>query len=328
MNPAKRWHAMHPGTRLTVIGAVLIFAGWGAYKVGDGTWSGERGELRSTLNDLESRISTASTRIRQRTKQDEEAASFANRTLGGDAATVDSELRSRLNRLVEELDLAGNAVNTGEMTSRSSPRRSTFNGSGKTKLRNEPDFTEVKATVSGEGSIDKVLQLIYRIQSEPWIKRIDEVSLNPVKDGDTQKVMVRLTTLFIPGMKPDAKAVVAAPDLGPFDQYLALIETNPFRVPAPPKEAAKPVPTPAPPPPTGFPWHEWMVAMVAMGPNGWEVGLRNVVSNETRNLLPGETLADARLIGVEGDSAQFELAEQRFAVVVGNRMSDRVAIVR
>jgi hypothetical protein len=327
----ERLTSLPPAVRLAAIVAGVALAAWGAYGVGAGRWSAEQADLTHTLGDMDARIASARTRVKRLAEHDAAIQAIADRTLGADKTTVDSELRSRLNRIAEELDLVP-AVSTGEITKRESPRRNVFRGAGRAKeLREEVDFVEVEATILADGSLDKVLRLLHRVEAEPWIKRTDSVMIDPLKDGESQKIQIKLTTLFLPGRKPSANAAFPAYDPSTFDPYMALVDTNPFRVPPPPKveaASAQPAPPQPPPAPGGFPWHDWMISGIGSGPQGWEVWLRNQTSGETRRLVFGDMLADARLVGASVQQAEFQIAEQRFAVAVGGRLSDRTPLVR
>ena len=124
MKAIARFKSLPRAVRLGIIGAVAISVSWGSYLMGNGTFSGERGALLKSIADVNGRIATARSRIKQKATHEKELRSFVDRTLGEDLQTVHSELRSRLNRMLEELKLSGHSVNTGEETPRPSPRRS------------------------------------------------------------------------------------------------------------------------------------------------------------------------------------------------------------
>lgn len=335
MNLGARWNALPRAARFGVVAGAATVLALGAHIAGSGRLGGSYGDLQREAGELRARIASARGRIKEKSAHDRQLQALVNRTLGDEYQKVDSELRSRLNRIKEELKLPEKSfsVNTGEPTPRLSPRRSALNGAGRSKLRAEPDFSEVTATVAGEGSLEQALRLVHRIQQEPWLKRIDSLNFDPVKDGERQKVTIKLTTLFIPGMKPAPEATFPAYDPETFQAFATYVETNPFRVPAPPAAAPPPVAAvaaapAAPTPAAGFPWHEWAVTIVAAGPTGDEVSLRNVVSGEVRRLVPGEKIGDALLLATNGDAAEFQISDERFFVSVGAVLSDRTTAVR
>lgn len=261
-----------------------------------------------------------------------ELATIVDRTLGGNLETVDHRLRTRLNRLAEQSKLQGVSVGTeGSGTPKLSPGRSKFRAQSQRGLRDEIDFVEVEAWISGVGALDDVVRLITALEAEPWIKRIDQVQLDPRDNGARVAMSMRLTTLFLPGREPKAEQPVQPPSAELQSRFAALVSGNPFRVPPPP---APPPPTPpkveapqpaAPPPPPPFPFGEWALTGVAQGPHGPEAWLRHQPSGETRVLTPGQAL-DAAIFSAaksEDGAAEFTLGEQRFIVVVGATMDQR-----
>lgn len=255
--------------------------------------------------------------------------SFVDRTLGANLETVDHRLRSRLNRLCEESRLQGASVNTeGSGKPSLSPARSKFRASTQKSLRDEIDFIEVEAWISGVGSLEDVVRLITGIESEPWIKRIDQLRLDPRDNGARVSMTLRLTTLFLPGREPRTPAQSPQPPAAEWQsKFAALVSGNPFRVPpAPPPPPPPKVETPAAPPqpaPPPFPFGEWALTGVAQGPSGVEAWLLHRPSGETRVLAPGQSLDAAVFSGAADEGALFAVGDQRFIVAVGATMDQR-----
>ncbi len=247
---------------------------------------------------------------------------YADRTLGGDLETVDHRLRSRLNRLGEALGLANLSVGTGPVREKETPAKSKFNRRHHAELREEVDFVEVDAWVSGQGSLEQALRLVHVVDGDPWIKRLNQLRLVPRDNGDRFGVTLRLTTLFLPGREPETPPIATEPAPG-FERYAQLIERNPFRVPpkAEPKPPPQPVQAAAKPP--VFPFDQWVITGVVEGPDGPEVWLRNRKSNASRRLLVGHTIDRLMLAAADGDMAEFADGDRRFKVLVGGRLSDR-----
>lgn len=265
-----------------------------------------------------------------------ELQSVIDRTLGPNLETVDHRLRSRLNRLAEQAKLQGVSVGTeGGGTPRLSPARGKFRASSQKALRDEIDFIEVEAWISGVGGLEDVVRLITAIEAESWIKRIDQVRLDPRDNGARVALSLRLTTLFLPGREPNAEQPVQQPNAELQSRFAALVSGNPFRVPPPPAppppkadtpQPAQPAPPPPPPPP--FPFAEWALTGVAQGPHGPEAWLRHQPSGETRVLTPGQGLDTAifNAATADADAAEFSLGEKRFIVVVGATMDQRTPV--
>jgi len=263
----------------------------------------------------------------RRPELDAQLRAVADRTLGPSAESVDSGLRSRLNRIGEELQLADLAVSTDAEKERvPTPARGEFSASER-KLRDEPDFVEVRGMISGEGTLDQAMRLLHRLDVEPWIKRIDQVRLDPSKSGERVRVLVRLTTLFMEGVGGRPVPPPSADAMSTYSKYAAFAQRNPFRVPPPP--------TPPPPavaqkpvaPPTGFAWSQWKVTARLDGPLGVEACLRNVATNATLTLAPGTRISDAEFVRFDDDSAVFKLSEALFRVDLGATMDQRREIV-
>lgn len=247
----------------------------------------------------------------------------ADRTLGPSAEIVDSALRSRLNRIGEELRLADLAVSTDAEKERvPTPARSEFTASERA-LRDQPDWVEVRGSISGEGTLDQAMRLVHRLQVEPWIKRIDQVRLDPTKGGERVKVLVRLTTLFMEGVAGQPMPPASGEAIAEFARFQPFVERNPFRVPPPaPPPAPVVAQKPAPPPPS-FPWSQWKLTGRLEGPLGAEACLRNTATNATMTLAPGGRISDAEFVGFEADDAIFRLAEALFGVPLGGTMDQR-----
>jgi hypothetical protein len=254
---------------------------------------------------------------------------FVDRTLGPNLETVDHRLRSRLNRLCEQSKLQGVSVGTeGAGKDRFSPAKIKFRSSSHKALRDEIDFVELEAWISGVGALEDVVRLISSIEAEPWIKRIDQVRLDPRDNGARMTLSLRLTTLFLPGRAPRGEQpppTVVEPDA----RYVALVSGNPFRVPPPPEpQPAAPAPrqpaAPLGPPP--FPFDQWAITGLAQGPSGPEAWLLHRPSGQTRVLGVGQQIDAAVFSGATGDAAGFTLGPQRFVVAVGATMDQRSQI--
>jgi hypothetical protein len=244
-----------------------------------------------------------------------------DRTFGPDLETVDHRLLSRLNRIGEDIGLSSLSVSKGEEKARLSPATSEFDRRWKA-LRDELDFIERNAFISGEATYAQALELLARLEAEPWIKRLYFVRLDPLQGGERFRVQVRLTTLFLPGESPSAAPSEAAP---PIDRakLAVLAAANPFVIPQEPVAPAQPVEvadvTPGAPP---FPYDKWMMTGIVTGPDGAEVWLLEAASGETKRLAPGETLSQMTFVTASGDAAVFELAGKSIELSVGQSLGE------
>ena len=201
---------------LGVAGACVV-AGALGYLASSGRLSSVRSKELAAIDVYTSFLERVRAERQRRPAIDARLRSVADRSLGPSAESVDSGLRGRLNRIGEELQLADLAVSTEAEKERvPTPARSEFQPAER-KLRDEPDFIEVRGMISGEGTLDQAIRLIHRLDVEPWIKHLDVIRLDPSKSGERVRVLVRLTTLFIEGMNgkavpaPSAEAMSPAP---------------------------------------------------------------------------------------------------------------------
>lgn len=288
-------------------------------------------DARDTLDERTALRASQRSRLATRDGLDEAIQEFVDRTLGGDSETVDHRVRSRLNRIAEECGIAGPAVGTGAISARRSPARRAMSRRGPwAQLRDEPDFVEVEAWVSGDGTLEQALLLVHRVTSEPWVTVLTSVRLDPSENGETVGINVRLITLYLPGREP-ASIVEGEADLAGFEHYAAIAGRNPFRLPPPiePEQVAVAAPPEAEKPPEQkprFPYGKWTVSGVAQGPAGAEAWLRNQDSGETRVLVVGDEIDRLTLIAAEGEMARFADKKAEFLVRVGDTLKQRRGI--
>ncbi len=314
-----------------VAAAVMVWLGWSATV---GSYLAQRATLQEKIDSHAKFRDDARSERRLQPRLEAQLQEYADRTLGGDLQSVDHRLRSRLNRVGEEIGLKALTVGTGSATSHVSPARSQFRGRSRVvnlrALREEIDFVEVQGWISGHGSLEQVVRLIDRVQAEPWLKYVDQVKLDPKENGQRVDVTLRLKTLFLPGRAP-SKAI-----LGPYDtevataaaipeRYAALIKANPFAVP-PPKPAAPPVAARKPPAPPPFPYGQWILTGVAESDGIGEIWLLNHKSGESRRLAVGESLHELVLAAAQGDRAEFQIEQERFSVAVGQNLLQRTSV--
>jgi hypothetical protein len=162
---------------------------------------GPRATLRTKIGETQSRVKSLRDTLRQASQVEKDIAAFADRTLGADVETVDHRLRTRLNRLAEAVGIRGAVVNSGNASAQQSPARSQFKGRYR-ELRDRVDFIELDGSITAEMTFAQVIELVDRLQAEPWMKHLNSVRIEPKGDGDRYAASVRLTTVFIPGRAP------------------------------------------------------------------------------------------------------------------------------
>ncbi len=312
---------MNGWRRIVLFVGVLALLGWLGYLVAQSLYFEEKVDLVSKISSYRSFLKDAKAESRRRRELDADFQEIVNRTLGADLETVDHQLRTRLNRIGEELGISGLTVGTGQARKLQSPARNEFSRRRQPDLRNEIDFVELEGWISGEATFESALRLVHRIDAEPWLKHVDQVRLQPKDNGDRFGVTVRLTTLFLPKQVP-SEPMLAAYDASAFDPYLALTRSNLFRVPPQGQTSGSPTPSAV----VATSQDQWTLTGVASGPDGFEVWLLNPQTGESRRLTVGETLRDLVLVGAVGETAEFRRDQQRFTVSVGQRLSQRSPI--
>ena len=300
-----------------ILGAVatLVFAwlfGAGASRV----YFQPHETLTSEITSTTERIDRYTSALADATRVETQIESFVNRTLGGDLESVDHRLRARLNRIAEQLELADIVVGTGRAVSRQTPAKRRFSRR-ESVLRDEIDFVELSSWVSVTGSLAQVLNLADRIEAEPWIKRIDQLNLDPKDNGETFSATVRLTTLFLPGREPRKQESL------PYDpsrmmRFASFINVNPFRIPEKTQQTS---PTLAVA--TTDALAQWTITGIVEGPDGLEVWLLNTVSGASKILLPGDVFETVSLISAQDDSVIFQSQSLQFVIPIGGNLSDR-----
>ncbi len=297
---------------------------------------------RALLEKLEKAQTSAveyKNKLDERPRLQRKLREIGERTLGNDLETVDHLLRTRLNRIAEELRIERATVATGSSTARRSPAYQLFSSRNpvQRELREMIDFVEIDGSITAEGSLPQIVELLDRIEAEPWIKRVNEVRLTPhgPSNGERFGATIRLQTLFIPDpsvaespLAEDAEALTALDyDESRRTRFASLLVSNPFKVPPPEQPAPEVQPAAiVPPTPPKFPYGQWQVTGVAQtgaAEGGIEVWLRHRKSGEARHLTPGESIGEATFVAIDGDQAIFEMDESRFLVPLGGNLDHR-----
>lgn len=306
--------------------ALLGFA-WIVNEMAQRLYFEPRDERLGRIASLQADISTYEEALDREPQVQVRFASYTERTLGDDAETVTHELRSRLNTIGHGFGLTNLSVNTQSPRDMKSPAESEFRRIR--ALRDQPDFTTITADIRGQGKLEPVINAINAVASEPYIKRINRVSIRPRQNGAIVEFDVSLTTLFVSGAG-DVPAL-SAPATTRTGAHATLWQKNVFAPPAPPPPPEpKPQPQPQveqkPPPkpkPKPVPWHEWKVtAIVGIGQNP-ELWLRHD-RGEALHLKAGEQVLDAVFVGTDDDDrAIIQIGEDEFVLEIGQKLSDR-----
>ena len=297
-----------------LLGLFVLLAAFG-WAVGSGWMGGEHAELLDRRRSFVNAMQAVRTQRAERPALEAREEALVERTFGPDIESVHSRIRERLYALGATAGLTDLTVSSTGASGRESPAKREFSRSGEQKLlRDELDFVEVSASISGEGSADQVFRLIGWLDADGWIKRLNTIRLDPKDNGARLRVSIKLVTIFVPGRTSEQPLEARSLDESSIAGLLAM---NPFRVPPPPPPPPPPKPEPvvtpppapvAPPPPPqpSFPYEQWVVTGVADGPDGPEAWLRNTANNRRRTLRPGDTIGELELTGIRGEFALFD----------------------
>ncbi len=313
-----------------ILSAILAIPGlYLLYSAASAVYFSPRNDLKTAIQDNRQRLTNIRAAAERHVALREELQTLADRTLGSTREEVESALRARLNRIAEQIEVASFTVSTSAARPSKSPMdRSDLRTN---PFRDEIDFTELDGTIAGEGTLEQSIALVDRIEQEPWLKRINSVTVDPKDGGARFDITVRLTTVFIPAYPPSAEGAAALLASTRYDgsgvaSLRGMIDANPFRVPASPVvvEEAPPVPVDEGPPP--YDYAQWSITMITQSSRGKEVWLFNRESSESRALVPGESLEELQLIEAGDESAEFQLDGERFVVEVGSALVERDAM--
>ena len=309
---------------LLFVCVLAVLFGW---IVGSGRFSGERSKLLTERDRYVNVMKSVRTQREGLKVLNEREEVIIARTLGGELEFVDSRIRSRLYAIGSSAGLSDLSVATTGSSAKDSPAKRLFKRSGSQReLREEIDFVAVSASISGEGTYEQVMRLLFWILADGWIKRVEQVRFDPSPDGSRIRISIRLVTIFLPNREPSELPGTGEIDPGRLAPILA---SNMFSLPA------QPAPEPAPPPaivlaPTnpavpsaasGFPYDQWLVTGVVEGPDGPEAWLRNHSTNERKTLKQGGSIGKAVLLRARGEDATFELDEETFDVRIGRSIA-------
>ena len=322
--------------RTIVITGVVLLVGWIGYRMANAALFGPRSERLATYHAQLEQVNTIPDRQRELIILEERIGGFVDRTLGDSVERVEHRMRTRLNRIGEFHQVRDLSVTTPTSRGISSPARTRINP--RNPQRGEPDFVEVDAMVRCDGELEQILRFVHDIDREPWLKRIDQMTLDPREEGTRISLTLRLTTMFLPGRMPSEEAMAEQTrDPATFGPYETIAKANPFRIPPPPPppdpprerpQTREPDPPPPPPPPPPFPYGDWRLTAIMQGTDGREIWLNNVRNNNARILRLGDTLGEAELVEIRDEYTVFRLGDDRFQISVGATLADRGPLSR
>ncbi len=166
--------------------------------------------------------------------------------------------------------------------------------------RRLPGAEEVGWSVQGEGSLARLLDLLFLLQSEPRLNRIEGLSLSPGNEGARTRIRFRYVTLvFLPAVEieasiPETELSIEAPLRRRYD---AITQRDLFRPHSSDEHAPSPPPAGAPTPESEQP-HLRIVSL-----SSWdgqpEVHLFDAQQQRLVVRRPGDELLDGEVAAVD-----------------------------
>ncbi len=217
--------------------------------------------------------------------------------------TADNEIQAYASRLfatrVEEAESRLGALLTAQIV-RVGLREADFTRIpvGRRRL---PGAEELGWTVQGEGTLPQLMDLLYLLQSEPRLHRIEGLSLAPVSEPGRSRARFRYLTLVLapsPELPKTNQTVELSLDGPARRRYDAITQRDFFR-PFTPQEARLAA-APAEPPPSGEPARpDLRVVSLSAWDGQPEVHLFDPAQQRTLVRRPGEALLDGEVATVD-----------------------------
>lgn len=168
---------------------------------------------------------------------------------------------------------------------------------------------EIGWTVQGEGPLARIVDLLYLLERDPRLHRIEGLVLSPSAKGGRVRVRFRfLTLLLTPAPPPGEPVELPQPSLDAPERrwYAAITRRDLLRPYVPRRERERSGGEPAPPtsePPAApdrylDPASLKIVSLSSWG-QGPEIHVRDERENRIRVLHPGDTLGSWRLVTVD-----------------------------
>lgn len=163
-------------------------------------------------------------------------------------------------------------------------------------------------TVNGQGSLKKVTDLIYLLQNDPHIHRVENISLSPLSGGTDVRVNFQFLSLVIGtgyGKFTGTNAPPVFPTLNNEDRVLyagitkrALFLPYQKQPPPPPPPPAKPKANPPSKPPPPGP-ETYKVVSLTQWQGEQEVMIYDANKNKTKSYKLGDDLAGGKIIMID-----------------------------
>lgn len=313
-------------TRIIILSVVGIGAALLLWRVASSAYFTPRAALLTRIERVSREIADREKTLGAETAQKRRQRDAAARTLGGSAEEAVSTLRGRLNTIGHGAGLSDLRVSTAPVREIGTPAASAFTKEAAWKaLQRQPDFLAVSAEFSGQGTLAQVVRALEIISDEPYVKRLERVTLRPRRAGEVVDLSISLTTLILPGTEAQS---LPDPDVMRGTLFAALADKNMFRAPPAPPPTPLPVrpevrPEIAENRPPPVPWGDWIVTGIARINGTAELWVRNSRTSESRQLRSGDRLLDAQIEEISDDRAVLAIDGTQYTIEIGQSLGDR-----
>lgn len=316
---------------LAVLGGVL----GAAYRIVDVAYLSPVRKLRSELAEMDATFERATRTMEDLPKIRSELRAFGLTQIGRQFDEAEHRLRTTLQEIGERASLRGIQVSNGPPQSVRTPLSAArLRGSLGRQLMESRDFAVIKGTFTGSGSLEQVTEALAFLQIQPWLHRIERVSIEPRgRDKKSFGLEVAFSVAFAPDLCPADAAMpaIALPGDELLQQARIIAQRNVFVAPREPEQviaAAEPV-VPPPPPPPPPPYDRWKVTgLLERRVDGTTVSVEawvtNLDTNERRVLRPGDELLGYVLEWVDRERGYFVFEGRRVMIAQGQTLADRV----
>ncbi|KAA0216272.1 MAG: hypothetical protein DYG94_05435 [Leptolyngbya sp. PLA3] len=319
--------------RLVVLGVVLGAGYW----IADVAYFKPVGELRRQLGEMDATFKRATDTMEDWPSIKRELQGFGLTQIGREFDQVEHRLRTSLQDIGERAGLRAVQVSNGPPRAQRTPLDAArLRGKLGRELMEAHDFAVVKGTFSGSGSLEQVVRAVAFLQVQPWLHRIERVSIEPRgRERQTFGLDVAFSVAVAPDLCPADAAMppIVAPGEELVKKAARIAERNVFV--APPVQTPKPlvVETPVDPivPPPAVPpaYDRWKVTgLVERRVDGQtlsvEAWVTQTATGERRILRPGEEVLGHVFEWAEGERGYFVFEGRRFVIRQGQTLADRV----
>ena len=296
-----------------IAGVLLVGGVWWTYTT---QFADPIRAARSEIESAQQALDAGAVHTRRRKETRRSLRELATNTLGRTTESVRDRLLAQLNGVATEAGLGAVRVSAaararGQTNKGAKDSRSTFRSRD---VRDRIDFYVLEGDLVGEGTYQQVVRALGLIESQPWLKRVRAVTLDPKDQGRRVEVRVKVEAAFVPEFSPAHAPSIAGMDEERLALLTALVEKDGMTAPPPP---APPPPAPSPSPvqvastnpkagprakpkPPKPPYHQWRVTGWVTDATGVEVWTRNAKNGNRKTLRPGSRLLGAVFHGVGG----------------------------